>query len=530
MIAVNNQKDSVSPLPVFGKKKKIKSQTSKKIPSETKATPPKLIEGSEQSHSVSSSTGPYPQDPERNIQLASTGLPSILDEGTHKSQPLLEGMTKTTSRSEGTLGDKDSKGNKPPDDTKPINHTVVDPLGTGTEYQVDETQSTRMRYQILTDNNGKTYFKVDLNLKILQLTTLADNQVYLLYEDKLAQESDEEEVFAAGDDMEEDTHVDEEEHQASIEGYCEENVDHMEQTDKVIDAAMKSLDKNNIARGDILNALNGVTKTLKVIQEVVKEDPILNKKGLKSLVESLQATALNQEKHSANWAKSLTFMAWNLGPRITAVEISQAKIRTDVSSLRQDTSKIKSMMIEIYQDFKEKEDLIKKVVEQVRLLAITKPKVVKVVRKEAKMIEINPERITSAKEGTNRRNFEVYNPFAFSAFGRTKLDELREIIPKKKNIVVKDLMKSLSKRYERIKKVHDELGIQSTLPALVPEQAPSQVLGRKRKHIELEPKVKVHGLDCDRNLPEGVPFVKNIVIEELEYEIFFTDVFGDQAF
>ncbi|GKE91884.1 hypothetical protein Tco_1572979 [Tanacetum coccineum] len=50
------------------------------------------------------------------------------------------------------------------------------------------------------------------------------------------------------------------------------------------------------------------------------------------------------------------------------------------------------------------------------------------------------------------------------------------------------------------------------------------------KHIELEPKIKVHGLECNRGLPEGAPFVRNMVIEEPEYEIFFTDVFGDQSF
>ena len=110
MIAVNNQRDSVSPPPFSGKKKKGKSQTvtstlpqsqgpeasgalskkrskpkSKKPPTEARVTPPKPMEGSKQSHSVSSGTVPDPQDLERNIQLASTGLPSTLDEGTRKS-------------------------------------------------------------------------------------------------------------------------------------------------------------------------------------------------------------------------------------------------------------------------------------------------------------------------------------------------------------------------------------------------------------------------------------------------------------
>ncbi|GJR82377.1 hypothetical protein Tco_0153162 [Tanacetum coccineum] len=246
----------------------------------------------------------------------------------------------------------------------------------------------------------------------------------------------------------------------------------------------------------------------------------------------------------------------------------------------------------------EKEELIKKAAEQARLLVITKPEVVKVVRKEAENIGIDPERIKSAKEGekfkkaqdvelkvlnkerseklkksltlrkhkfksymwtignrlkpekivdvkihphtkpvvvtvnrgTNRRNFKVHNPFAFGAFGITELDKLGEINLKKKNIVVKDLMNSLSRRYERIKKIPKDLSIQSALPALVPEQAPSQILGRKRKHMELEPEVKVPRLDYDRSLPEGVPFVNNIVIEEPKCEIFFIDVFGDKAF
>ncbi|GJW68779.1 hypothetical protein Tco_0123203 [Tanacetum coccineum] len=159
MIAVNNRRDSVSPPPLSANPKKGKSQTmtptlpksqglevsgalfkkrqkpkSKKPPTKTKITPLKPTEGSEQSHSVSSGTVPDPQDLERNIQLASTGLPSTLVEGTHKSQPLPEstathpkdsggniqpldsdltsitsdeGMAKTTPRLEGSLRDKD---------------------------------------------------------------------------------------------------------------------------------------------------------------------------------------------------------------------------------------------------------------------------------------------------------------------------------------------------------------------------------------------------------------------------------------
>ncbi|GKA26443.1 hypothetical protein Tco_0712552 [Tanacetum coccineum] len=81
------------------------------------------------------------------------------------------------------------------------NPTVADPSGTGAEYQVDQTQSTRLRYQTLTENKGKTSSKVEPDHETLQLTTLADIQDYLLFENELAQESDGEEEFAAGDVM-----------------------------------------------------------------------------------------------------------------------------------------------------------------------------------------------------------------------------------------------------------------------------------------------------------------------------------------
>ncbi|GKG10994.1 hypothetical protein Tco_0342394, partial [Tanacetum coccineum] len=97
--------------------------------------------------------------------------------------------------------------------------------------------------------------------------------------------------------------------------------------------------------------------------------------------------------------------------------------------------------------------------------------------------------------GTDGRNFDVHNPFLFGEFGISELDELRETIPKKKKAVVKDL-----------------------------------IIFSKSKHMELEPEVRIRGLECNRALFENVLFVNNMIIEEHEYGIFFTDEFGDQAF
>ncbi|GJR36860.1 putative ribonuclease H-like domain-containing protein [Tanacetum coccineum] len=85
-------------------------------------------------------------------------------------------------------------------------------------------------------------------------------------------------------------------------------------------------------------------------------------------------------------------------------------------------------------------------------------------------------------------------------------------------------------RYERLKKIPEELGIQSALHAPAPKQASSQLSGRKRKIIYLEPEIRIPGLECNRSLPEGVLFVNNMVIEEPEYGMFFIDFVGDKAF
>nr|GEW52869.1 hypothetical protein [Tanacetum cinerariifolium] len=131
-------------------------------------------------------------------------------------------------------------------------------------------------------------------------------------------------------------------------------------------------------------------------------------------------------------------------------------------------------------------------------------------------------------KGTDKRNFDVHKPFKFGDFSITDWDELREIIPIKKNNVVENLMNSLRKKYERHRATPEEHGIRSSLPGL--GQVLSITSGRKRKHQELEPEVHIPRLDCNKIHPEGVPFVNNLVIELPKNRLFFIDVFGDEAF
>ncbi|GJW36928.1 hypothetical protein Tco_0059848 [Tanacetum coccineum] len=437
---------------------------------------------------------------------------------------------------------------------------------------------------------------------------------------------------------------------ASIKEYYDENVAHRDQTDKLVETTMSTIDKSSTTIKGLYQGLNVITKLLKDINTAIKDDLVTNKKINEAIetfakisTNTTEAHALKQEEVSAAWTKSSTNMAWNLGSRMIAIEISQTALKSEVSSLMQDTSEIKSMMTEIYQAFKgqsssapsstlrtdkgkriatesdedplkklvptstiirpdpdeevkvpymingkmyylidtemqaylDKEEKLRKTAEEARLLAISKPEVIKVVQEEAEKIRLDPKKITSVKAGkkfkkaqdaehqvlkrehsqkvkrltelnkkrdeqymwtmtnkikpepitdvkihpntkptvlsvyrnNDKRNFDVYQPFKFTDFGITELDELGPIIQKKKNSIVKDLMTSLSKRYERLKKIPEELGIQYALPALVPEQASSQTSRRKRKHMELDPKVKV-GVDSLVSYPVMASMVK----------------------
>ncbi|GJZ87309.1 hypothetical protein Tco_0658919 [Tanacetum coccineum] len=242
-----------------------------------------------------------------NDQPANKGLPSTTSN---------EGTAKTTPHLEGPLGDKDLGENKPPADMEPIKTTVTDPSESDEKEMfeggedMDEDTQVDTKVQSPPPNVDKLdplLFKILMNLLLTPVSRVLFNRL------TEAQWTQHKEAAIS---------------YADIEGYYEENIDQREQTDKVIDAAMNSLDKNNIARGDLLNALNGVTKALKAIQDVVKEDHVLNKKvleatkaytkssphltklliliknfdfqGLKSSVEFLQATALTQEENLAS--------------------------------------------------------------------------------------------------------------------------------------------------------------------------------------------------------------------------------------
>ncbi|GJU85701.1 hypothetical protein Tco_1293247 [Tanacetum coccineum] len=234
MIDVNSQKDSVSPLPLAAKPKKGKSQTvTLTLPKSQGTKIPRAL--SKKSKRPNSKRPPI--ETKRNIQLASTGLPSTLDEGTRKSKPLPvstathpkdagenkqpldrditfmtsdEGTAKTTPRLEWSIGDKDSRGNIPPANMEPVHPHVADLSGTGAKYQVDQgTKTQGETYHLLIWNQYTLMLLIyqglvlrELDTQPIVLSTYADVRAFLLSDDEC-----EEDILGAGEEMDEEPQV-----------------------------------------------------------------------------------------------------------------------------------------------------------------------------------------------------------------------------------------------------------------------------------------------------------------------------------
>ncbi|GJW15298.1 retrovirus-related pol polyprotein from transposon TNT 1-94 [Tanacetum coccineum] len=315
MIVVNNQKDSVSLLPLATKPKKGKSQTvtqtlpksqgsevpgalskkrkrpkSKNPPTKTKVTPPRPTKGSEQSYSVSLGTVHDPQDLERNIQLASMGLPSILD-----------------ARPRGNITTSDMGTTTPP---------VADLSGTGeldTQPIVLSTYADVRAFLLSDDESEEDIFGADKPRSSHASSTEASNtdssidNILRKYDNILPFTERQlvkylrkmsnamfTRIFKDNWEKHEEAVVNYADLKASIIDYYDENIAHRDHTDKLVEASMSSLDKSSNTISDLYKGLNIITELLKEIKNAVKDD---------------SAHALKQDEELAAWAKSSTNMA-----------------------------------------------------------------------------------------------------------------------------------------------------------------------------------------------------------------------------
>nr|GEU99722.1 uncharacterized mitochondrial protein AtMg00810-like [Tanacetum cinerariifolium] len=116
---------------------------------------------------------------------------------------------------------------------------------------------------------------------------------------------------------------------------------------------------------------------------------------------------------------------------------------------------------------------------------------------------------------------------------KAELKQLMETIPDEADVAIDDIPLAIKVHSLRMQSMQIYMLVEKKYPLRPPtlsmmreRKLQIDYERRKRKHIELEPEVEVSGLDYDRSLPESFTFVNNMVIEEPEYGILFTDVFG----
>nr|GEU33950.1 putative polyprotein [Tanacetum cinerariifolium] len=311
-----------------------------------------------------------------------------------------------------------------------------------------------------------TSFEVEPDSQPLLLTTTADVQALLLSDDEMIKDSDDD-VLEARDEMDEDIHhTNEEETQSPSPNKEPPESSYAQETDESDSDSSCPKDKHEEATtsyADLNSKIKGfhdatykfhkgteaafsmyekiltqfskqtgkdvkkILSSIKVIQDVVKEDFSLNRK----------ASALRRDEYLATWAKEAKLLEMT-----------------------------KSELIKVVHEEAEKAGIDKKLL-----------KVQKVVRSSRRYRMLSGKSSTKniLKRGNDRRNFEVYNSFKFDDFRVTELDELGLIIEKKKNKIIGELMISLGKRHTRLGKIYEELEIQSALPVPAPEQASSQL-------------------------------------------------------
>nr|GEU98510.1 hypothetical protein [Tanacetum cinerariifolium] len=399
-----------------------------------------------------------------------------------------EGTTKTTLHHEGSLGDKDSGGNILPDDMEPIHTLVADPSGTGKCLEFSSVRSLRNHRNTIKKQPSPMLISRPLLINIIMRHLLKD------------------------------------------------------QTDKLVEASMSPLDRSNTTIINLYQGRDVITQLLKNINNVVKDDPAANQK-INEATETFARISfdITEDIWEIKSMMAEIYQAFKGKGIATEFEEDPSKRLVPTSTIiRPDldepvrvefiiNEKIVYLTEQEIQENWDKEEKMKKTTKEAKLLAMFRPEVIKVVRKEGKKLGIDPKEAISTKAGETFNKAQDAEHEVLKIGHSKKVKRLTElnrmrveeqiwtmtnrikpepitdvrihpntkpIIAYKKNSVIIDLMISMSKRYKRLKKIPEELRIQYALPALVPKQASSQTSRRKRKHMELEPKIKVSGLEC----------------------------------
>ncbi|GJZ76352.1 hypothetical protein Tco_0641024, partial [Tanacetum coccineum] len=143
--------------------------------------------------------------------------------------------------------------------------------------------------------------------------------------------------------------------------------------------------------------------------------------------------------------------------------------------------------------------------EKMKITKLSKPEIMKVAIEEVKDVDVI---IYSSNEFLRHQEELI----------RVHSEKLKKKAEMKKKI----------KKYASLNEIVKSLNIDESLPLTL--QDLSKLTKKKRKAIELEPETYIVSLDCNRVVPKGVKFIRNKVIEEPEFGLFFIDELADNTF
>ncbi|GJZ83432.1 hypothetical protein Tco_0648605, partial [Tanacetum coccineum] len=180
----------------------------------------------------------------------------------------------------------------------------------------------------------------------------------------------------------------------------------------------------------------------------------------------------------------------------------------------------------------ELEERKQKAAHEAKLLALSKLELIKIIHKEATKAGVDPKALSSKKGGQEFLKIQDAEIKVLNKEHSKKIQKAKEL--RKKMI---DQYRWTTTNRRKSKTIIDIHIHPNTKPVAITVYKGNDKNNfdvhkpfRKRKHRELEPEVRIPGLKCNRSLPEGVPFINNLVIEHPENVIFFIDVFDDEAF
>nr|GEW52364.1 hypothetical protein [Tanacetum cinerariifolium] len=335
------------------------------------------------------------------MHLVDIGLPATnLNEGTRKSQPLPVGTT---------TDPQDSEGNTHPAD-KGLPFMVTNHLGTGSEDQVDTTQSNQLESDPY-HNKGKTSSEVDPDTEPPIIQTFCDYQAFL--------EDSKEEL------------------KSSLDFKAFEN--NIPTTERVLDKTLQGFSSflyDYLSKDNWVKHEEAATSyvDLRVVMEKYAEENDYNRNQTEIM------TQLNAYHTSIN---SLSSQCTSISESLKEDrEFNQRLLRAAKGSSFTTPNHDKGKSI-------------------ARDTDESSPKLVKSFRE----VRLDPRAPTLIDYEINGVMYQLTNEEIHAHMENvSEWDELSVIIPKKKNKVVNELMTSLSNKYGRLKEIPGELGSNPSLP------------------------------------------------------------------